>query len=83
MASTSYSANLNNHSAANYNQHASFVYGAAATSPVLGLLQAKAGERIADFGCGSGELTKQLLALVGTSGFIFGVDSSQSMVSIE
>jgi SAM-dependent methyltransferase len=80
MATSAYSANLSNHSAANYNKHADFVYGAAATSPVLGLLQAKAGDRIADFGCGSGELTKQLVELVGTQGFVFGIDSSQSMV---
>lgn len=62
-----------------YNKNASFVYSAAFTSPVLTLLNAKAGERIIDFGCGSGELTKELETIV--EGEVVGVDASQSMVS--
>lgn len=75
------SANLTNHTASNYNKHANFVYSAAYTSPVLDLLSAKKGERIADLGCGTGELTAQIRNVVGDDGFVLGVDSSGSMVS--
>ena len=38
------------------------------------------GERIVDFGCGSGELTLELKMAVGSDGRVVGVDSSSSMV---
>lgn len=68
-------------SAQNYNKTASFVYSHAFTAPVLDLLHAKPGERIIDFGCGSGEVTLELLKVVGEEGLVVGVDSSKSMVS--
>jgi ubiquinone/menaquinone biosynthesis C-methylase UbiE len=67
-------------SASQYNATASFVYSTAFTTPVLDLLQAKSGERIIDFGCGSGELTVKMQDIVGEGGLVVGVDNSESMV---
>jgi ubiquinone/menaquinone biosynthesis C-methylase UbiE len=68
-------------SATEYANTASFVYSDAFTQPILHLLSAKEGERIVDFGCGSGELTRVLADLVGKDGFVLGLDSSANMVS--
>lgn len=68
-------------SASAYNEGASFVYSAAAIAPVLSLLDARLGEKILDFGCGSGEVTKELKKIVGNEGVVVGVDISESMVS--
>lgn len=70
-----------NWSAIAYNTTASFVYSDAFTASVLGLLDAKPAESIVDFGCGSGELTVQLIKMVGEDGVVVGVDSSENMVS--
>lgn len=74
-------------SASHYNKEASFVYSPAFTAPVLELLSAKPGERIIDFGCGSGELTLEIEKLVkcnnNQKGMVVGVDFSESMVSIK
>ena len=67
-------------SAEAYNKNASFVYSKEFTTPVLDLLRAQLGERILDFGCGSGELTLQLKELVGPEGIVIGIDSSANMV---
>jgi tRNA A58 N-methylase Trm61 len=67
-------------SASQYNKTASFVYSPSFTAPVLHLLAAKPGERIFDFGCGSGEVTMQIAEAVGKEGLVVGVDFSQSMV---
>ena len=67
-------------SADKYNEVASFVYSDKFTAPVLGLLNAQKGERILDFGCGSGDLSNQIRKAVGEDGFVLGVDSSSSMV---
>jgi ubiquinone/menaquinone biosynthesis C-methylase UbiE len=67
-------------SATKYNNTASFVYSDVYTRPTLDLLQAKEGERILDFGCGSGELTRGLQDALGPNGLVIGLDSSQSMV---
>jgi ubiquinone/menaquinone biosynthesis C-methylase UbiE len=77
----SHTASLTNHKADNYNKHADFVYSAAYTSPVLGLLAAKPGEKIVDLGCGTGELTEGIKDSVGESGEVVGIDSSENMVS--
>lgn len=68
-------------SAERYNHTASFVYSKEFTSPVLSLLDAKPGERIIDFGCGTGELAVQLQKFVGEHGVVAGVDASTNMVS--
>ena len=68
-------------SASTYNEVASFVYSDAFTSPVLGLLNAQPGEALLDLGCGSGELTRDLMKVVGEKGVVVGVDASSSMVS--
>jgi ubiquinone/menaquinone biosynthesis C-methylase UbiE len=78
--SGNYAANLTNHNPAVYNTNASFVYSAKFTNAVLGLLDAKPGERIIDLGCGTGELTRQLKEAVGKEGVVVGVDSSETMV---
>lgn len=65
-----------------YNHHASFVYSKEFTTPVLSMLNPQPGEKIVDFGCGSGELTVQLQSIVGDSGLIVGIDSSKHMVSL-
>lgn len=44
------------------------------------MLSAQPGERILDFGCGSGELTHRLESLVGEKGEIWGVDANAEMV---
>ena len=94
MAPSAYASNLTAHTPAVYNKNASFVYSDAYTAPVLGLLDAKPGERILDLGCGSGELTSRLDAFVrgkgdsgsssssgaGEEGGVWGVDSNQKMV---
>jgi ubiquinone/menaquinone biosynthesis C-methylase UbiE len=75
-----YAANLTNHNPSDYSQNASFVYSAKYTNAVLGLLDAKPGERIIDLGCGTAELTRQIKDDVGPEGFVAGVDSSEEMV---
>ena len=67
-------------SATAYNTNASFVYSTEYSTPVLKLLAPQLGERIIDFGCGTGELSIQISNLVGKDGVVVGVDSSQSMV---
>ncbi|GAW09077.1 S-adenosyl-L-methionine-dependent methyltransferase [Lentinula edodes] len=69
-------------SAALYNKNANFVYSPAYTTPVLELLAAKPGERIMDFGCGSGEVTVVIEKIVKgkEGGYIAAVDFSESMV---
>ena len=60
------------------------IYSTSFTAPVLellGLLGAKPGESIFDFGCGSGEVTLQIMEAVGRDGLVVGVDSSENMVS--
>ena len=69
-------------SASLYNRNAAFVYSASYTSAVLRLLDAKPGERIIDFGCGSGEVTLQIAEMVGERGLVVGVDFSETMVRI-
>ncbi|EGN98113.1 hypothetical protein SERLA73DRAFT_182980 [Serpula lacrymans var. lacrymans S7.3] len=68
-------------SASQYNHTASFVYSASYTAPVLAALNAQPGERIIDFGCGTGELTLQIKDIVGAEGFVVGVDASESMIT--
>jgi ubiquinone/menaquinone biosynthesis C-methylase UbiE len=75
-----HAASLTNHNPAVYNKNASFVYSAAYTAAVLGLLDAKKGERIVDLGCGTGELTMQLVEAVGEDGEVVGIDSNEQMV---
>jgi len=69
-------------SAKDYNDKAPFVYSPSNTSSVLELLDARPGERVCDFGCGSGEVTLELQKLVGGEGAVVGVDSSESMVTL-
>lgn len=78
------SSNASGWSSSLYNKHANFVYSAAFTSPVLELLAAKPGERIIDFGCGSGEVTLVLKNQVEAAqgGVVVGVDFSESMVCV-
>ncbi|OCH91118.1 S-adenosyl-L-methionine-dependent methyltransferase [Obba rivulosa] len=67
-------------SASAYNKTAAFVYSQEFTSPILTLLSAQSGEKIIDFGCGTGELTLQVQAQVGNAGEVVGVDSSANMI---
>jgi len=69
-------------SAAAYNKTASFVYSSAYTSKVLTMLNAKAGEHVMDFGCGTGEVTAAIAKQVGSEGRVVGFDASESMVGI-
>lgn len=66
--------------ATKYNATGSFVYSDAYTAPVLDLLNAQSGEKIVDFGCGTGELTKLLTNIVGVGGTVLGLDASKNMV---
>lgn len=67
-------------SANEYNKTAAFVYSDKFTQAVIQLLEPQNGERIVDFGCGSGELTKGLLEAVGETGHVVGIDASPNMV---
>lgn len=79
--SNSYAANLTNHNPTIYSTNASFVYSAKYTQAVLSLLNPQPGDRVADLGCGTGEITKGLAVTVGQTGGVVGIDSSKSMVS--
>lgn len=68
-------------SATTYRNVAPYVYSSEATLSVLQLLDARPGETILDFGCGSGEVTAEIARLVGPQGLVVGVDTSESMVS--
>ncbi|KAF8583362.1 S-adenosyl-L-methionine-dependent methyltransferase, partial [Ramaria rubella] len=70
----------NTWSAELYQDSVPFVFSPEFTSNILQLLDAKPGEKIWDFGCGSGEVTLELQSLVGDNGLVVGVDSSASMV---
>ena len=67
-------------SASAYQSAASFVYAAAQTANVMGMLDPKQGECIVDWGCGSGEVTKEIINAVSPGGEVVGVDISESMV---
>lgn len=81
--STSNSFDGSGWSASLYNKHASFVYSPAFTSAVLELLAAQPGERIIDFGCGSGEVTLEIKKRVeeAPGGVVVAVDFSESMIA--
>lgn len=79
MASQNHSS-TSDYSASNYNQTAAFVYSAEYTTPILSLLEPSIGERIVDFGCGTGELTLQIQEAVGASGLTVGIDYNNDMV---
>ncbi|PWY97458.1 S-adenosyl-L-methionine-dependent methyltransferase [Testicularia cyperi] len=64
-----------------YRKNASFVFSNAYTAPVLGLLDPQPGDKILDLGCGSGELTMQLVKAVGPTGSVLGTDASEDMLS--
>jgi len=69
-------------SASEYNKAAPFVYSTEHTTPILTLLDPKPGEKIIDFGCGTGEVALGLSEAVGDVGVVVGIDSSQNMVNI-
>jgi ubiquinone/menaquinone biosynthesis C-methylase UbiE len=63
-----------------YNKTAAFVYSSSYTNKILSWLAPQLGERIIDFGCGTGELTVELAKLVGEEGYVLGFDASNNMV---
>ncbi|KAK4047814.1 hypothetical protein OIV83_005157 [Microbotryomycetes sp. JL201] len=69
-----------NWSAARYSTNASFVFSQAYTKAVVDLLAPQSEDYICDLGCGSGELTRDLLQLV-PHGLIVGVDSSADLLA--
>ncbi|KAF7968298.1 hypothetical protein HWV62_31047 [Athelia sp. TMB] len=69
-------------SATQYNTHAAFVYSPKFTAPILDMLAAQPGEKIIDFGCGSGELALTIAQAVlqKEGGLVAAFDYSESMV---
>lgn len=65
--------------AGDYDDGHGFVYEYGAD--VLGLLEASPGERVLDLGCGTGHLTAEIAASVGTEGTVVGLDRSASMLT--
>jgi ubiquinone/menaquinone biosynthesis C-methylase UbiE len=63
-----------------YQSAAHFVYSTENTATVLGMLDAQNGECIVDFGCGSGEVTAEIIHAVGQTGEVIAIDVSSSMV---
>nr|KIR87540.1 hypothetical protein I308_02485 [Cryptococcus tetragattii IND107] len=61
----SHKPSLTNHDPNTYRTHASFVFSAANSAPVLRLLNPKPGEKIIDLGCGTGEITIAIKEVVG------------------
>ncbi|KAJ3784626.1 S-adenosyl-L-methionine-dependent methyltransferase [Lentinula aff. detonsa] len=82
LSTTSYAPDSSGWSAALYNKNANFVYSPAYTSPVLDLLAARPGERVIDFGCGSGEVSLVIEKVVKEEkeGYVAAVDFSESMI---
>ncbi|KAM0747290.1 cyclopropane-fatty-acyl-phospholipid synthase [Meredithblackwellia eburnea MCA 4105] len=80
MATTALKDDKDQWSSKVYNTNAHFVYSTAFTSAIVNLLAPKPGERILDVGCGSGELTLELVPAVGPQGFIHGTDSSSDLL---
>ena len=68
-------------SASEYNKTAPYVYSTENTAPIIALLDPEPGEKIIDFGCGTGEVTLKLTEAVTDAGLVVGIDSSQSMAS--
>jgi trans-aconitate 2-methyltransferase len=54
---------------------------AAMADEVLALLRVRGDERVLDLGCGSGRVTAEIAARLGSGGSILGVDSSAEMVA--
>jgi SAM-dependent methyltransferase len=48
----------------------------------LAALELVAGERVVDIGCGPGYLAAEMAEVVGDSGFVLGVDPSESMLAL-
>jgi len=51
------------------------------TTTVVAYLNAQAGDRILDIGCGDGQLTAELSQTVGPTGAILGLDASPALLS--
>jgi len=64
-----------------YQSAANYVYSPKYTESVLGLLDARLGECVADFGCGSGEVTRDIVSAVGPAGEVVAIDFSSSMIA--
>ncbi|KAF8695730.1 Methyltransferase domain, partial [Rhizoctonia solani] len=65
-----------------YNNYVDFVYSDVSTGPLFELVSLQPGERVADMGCGTGELTLRLQQLVGEQGLVLGVDYSEEMLEV-
>ncbi|UZJ56711.1 hypothetical protein CBS101457_006031 [Exobasidium rhododendri] len=71
-----------------YRENANFVYNDENTREVLKLLDAQPGDMILDVGCGTGELTERIHAIVssgknretGRVGMVYGIDAALTMV---
>jgi SAM-dependent methyltransferase len=50
------------------------------TRRTFAMLRIRPGDRLLDVGCGSGDAARGLAALVGPSGHVVGVDSSETMI---
>src|SRR6476469_9803258 len=69
------------HKAASYDFLTKFWLGSN-NQKILRLSQAKAGDKVLDFGCGPGSLTLTMKEGVGQSGEVYGLDASPEMIEV-
>ncbi len=51
-------------------------------SQTIAALNLRAGDRVVDVGCGPGLLTREIALAVGESGYVLGIDVSESMLNL-
>eukprot|EP00118_Oscarella_pearsei_P002719 m.11374 g.11374 ORF g.11374 m.11374 type:complete len:268 (+) comp23229_c0_seq1:53-856(+) len=71
-----------NEHAVTYCQLSRFCQESDAVKFLNNVLKPRAGDRVLDFGCGTGNVTADLVARVGKSGFVLGVDPDLDRIAV-